>query len=416
MKIIVQEDGYVYPAIYSYVKILLDGIFWGTIHQDYWSEYLSGGTSSPYTVYSVWDIYQMENGDLLLGGAIANDTLLPNTFRGISRIHADGSHDPTFPVLNITPNTGYGAVHRIFRAPDGAWYISGGFTAINGHETNRLARLTPDFEVDTTFVSPFIYDGPFYPRANVVLVDNQNRVWVSGDIMRLQEDPNDTIQIIRLLPDGEVDSTFLPRKLENVYPDFWTDIPTIAFGAQELINEPGKYIIHGQFNYFNDTLQPCITAVNDAGVIQNNFFQDQGATVNLYDDNASPKMPRIDVVKQRPDGSIFIGGAFSQFMGEERYSVVKLKPDSITATQPELEKGTFNLYPNPASETLHISMQDGNAISGMIYNALGKNVFTFSIKTYETQIDIHKLEAGIYFVKIKLENGEIVVRKFVKGR
>src|SRR5690606_19494989 len=140
LEIIAQDDGYVYPTIYGYNKILLNGIPWSLAYQQFWSDYIIGGTFNPYTVERVWDIYQMDNGDLLLGGAIANDTLLPNELRGLSRIHADGSHDPTFPVLNITPNIGNGAVHRIFPAPDGGWYISGGFTAINGHETNRVAK------------------------------------------------------------------------------------------------------------------------------------------------------------------------------------------------------------------------------------------------------------------------------------
>src|SRR5690606_23938733 len=283
-------DGYVYPSIQSYNKILLDGISWTMAHQQFWSDYLVGGTSNPHNVERVWDIYQMENGDLLLGGAIANDTLLPNELRGLSRIHADGSHDPTFPVLNITPNIGNGAVHRIFPAPDGGWYISGGFTAINGHETNRVAKLTPDFEVDTTFVSPFVYDGMVAYSSNIILVDSESRVWVSGYQMRLQENPTDTIQIIRLLPGGEVDSTFLPRKLKNIYPDSWIAVPTIAIQAQELVNEPGKYFIYGQFNYFEDTIQPCITVVNDAGTIQPNYFQGQGATINLPNDEVNPKM------------------------------------------------------------------------------------------------------------------------------
>ena len=169
LEIVAQDDGYVWPMVYGIFKELLNGIPWHVAYNESWSEYQSGGTSSPYIIKRVWDIYQMENGELLLGGAIANDTLLPNVFRGIARIHADGSHDPTFPVLNITPNNQYGSVQRIFRAPDGAWYIAGGFTAINGHETNRIARLTPDFEVDTAFVSPFIYDSFLTAGANIVV-------------------------------------------------------------------------------------------------------------------------------------------------------------------------------------------------------------------------------------------------------
>lgn len=413
LEIVAQDDGYIWPTIYGLSKVLLDGVPWPVAHQEFWGAYFVGGTFNPYTVARIWDIYQMDNGDLLLGGAIANDTLLPNELRGISRIHADGSHDPTFPVLNITPNTGNGAVHRIFRAPDGAWYISGGFTAINGHETNRVAKLTPNFEVDTTFVSPLVYDGIVAYSANIILVDSQSRVWVSGYQMQLQENPIDTIQLIRLLPNGEVDASFLPRKLENIYPDSWIHVPTIAFRAQELINEPGKYLIYGQFNYFDDIFQPCITVVNDAGVIQHNYFQDQGATINFHNENDNPKWPQITVVKQRTDGNLFIGGGFSEFMGEERYSVVKLKQGFVGVEEAE-QKADVKIYPNPAHDFLRIVSKNANLKSGAIFNTIGQKLASFSINNSENQIDISRLNSGIYFVQIEMLTGDMVVKKFVK--
>lgn len=413
-KIIAQEDGYVYPDITSYSKLSLDGPSWGSIYGDYWSDYKAGGTSSPYTVIRVWDIYQMENGDLLLGGAIANDTLLPNELRGISRIHSDGSHDPTFPVLNITPNNASGAVRKIYPAPDGSWYISGSFTAINDHETNHVAKLTPEFAVDTTFVSPFMYDGPVNYTEDIILVDDQSRVWVSGYRMRLQENPNDTIQIIRLLPNGEVDSTFLPRKSENNYPNSWYPSPSLAYYAREVESHPGNYFIYGSFSHFNDTLQSCITVVNDAGIIQENFFQSQGATEYDINNQAYPNMPRIRVVKQHADGSLLIGGGFTEFMGETRYSVVKLKQGFVGVEEAE-QKVDIKLYPNPATDVLHISSGNANLKSGIIFNAVGQEVIAVLIKNQEGQVDIRRLNPGIYFVRIELESGYVVVKKFVKG-
>ena len=114
IEIIVQADGYVFPYITNLFKITLDGDLWSSIHGTFWPEYNVGGTFSPYNVARAWDIYQMDNGDLLIGGAIANDTLQPGLFRGITRIHADGTHDATFPIINITPNNASGAVRRFF--------------------------------------------------------------------------------------------------------------------------------------------------------------------------------------------------------------------------------------------------------------------------------------------------------------
>ena len=58
----------------------------------YWAEFNAGGANSPYNVARTWDIYQLENSDLLLVVQLASDTLQPGLFRGITRIHPDGTH------------------------------------------------------------------------------------------------------------------------------------------------------------------------------------------------------------------------------------------------------------------------------------------------------------------------------------
>ena len=393
-------------------KVSLEGIPWVIESGSYFCEYLRGSANSPYNVGRIWDIYQMENGDLLLGGAIANDTLLPNTFRGISRIHVDGSHDPTFPVLNITPNNAGGAVREIYRSPDSSWYISGSFTAINGYETNHVAKLTPEFEVDTTFVSPFMYDGPVPYSEDIILLDSQSRVWVSGYQMRLQENPTDTIQIVRLFPDGAVDSTFLPRYVSNVYPSNWYLAPCEAYFAKEMESHPGNYLIYGSFSQFNDTLQSCITVVNDAGIIQNNFFQGQGATEYNINNQPYPNTPSIVKVEELDDGSLLIGGGFNEFMGEERFSMVKLKPDSITATSPEIERALLKVYPNPARSNVTITIEDNRSGLVHIITLSGKVLETHQMLNGRLILDISAYPNGMYFLRVTLED-EVVLRKLV---
>ena len=66
------------------------------------------------------------------------------------------------------------------------------------------------------------------------------------------------------------------------------------------------------------------------------------------------------------------------------------------------------VYPNPAKQEINISStQKIEKIS--VYNSLGQ--FLFDSKT--NQINIEKLEKGIYFIKITTEKGELV-EKFIK--
>ena len=405
LEIIMQDDGYVFPYIQALGKISLEATPWVIETGQHFGDYFIGGTNNPYNVERVWDIDQLENGDLLIGGAIATDTLQPGLLRGITRMHADGSHDPTFPILNITPNNGGGAVREIFYAPDGSWYISGSFTAINGHETNHVAKLNSDFQVDTDFVSPFMYDGPVDYTEDIVLVDSQSRIWVSGYDMRLQENPNDTIQIIRLLPDGAVDESFLPRKLANNYPDDWQFRPSLAYYGQELINHPGNYILYGSFSHFNEVAQPCITVVNDQGEIQEHFLQNQGATVHL-DDNDALRMPRIDVVKQLDNGKLLIGGAFSEFMGETRHSLVRLEPGFLS-TENRTNENQFQVFPNPAKDIVNINHPHTDNGNFQITDIRGKIIAQGPLSAEFTQISVDRLNDGIYLIRLE-DNGSFL--------
>lgn len=79
-----------------------------------------------------------------------------------------------------------------------------------------------------------------------------------------------------------------------------------------------------------------------------------------------------------------------------------------------IELENLNVYPNPATDFLHISSDKVNIMSGVIFNAVGKKVISFSIKNQVGKVDVGRLNPGIYFVIVQLEMGQVEVRKFVK--
>lgn len=72
-----------------------------------------------------------------------------------------------------------------------------------------------------------------------------------------------------------------------------------------------------------------------------------------------------------------------------------------------------NIYPNPASQTIKVetdlSQEKGTVI---IYSIHGQKLLTRSLKGSETEIDISRLENGIYFFEVIGE--EKVVLRFIK--
>ncbi len=108
---------------------------------------------------------------------------------------------------------------------------------------------------------------------------------------------------------------------------------------------------------------------------------------------------------------------------------------SFTIVQPnitEQQTDKIKLYPNPANENLTISVTDAQLriMDVSILDITGKQIMP-SLKAIATnneqitssqtprndghliEINIKTLPAGLYFVKVKTNNGEII-RKFVK--
>ncbi|MEI7803203.1 MAG: T9SS type A sorting domain-containing protein, partial [Bacteroidota bacterium] len=78
-------------------------------------------------------------------------------------------------------------------------------------------------------------------------------------------------------------------------------------------------------------------------------------------------------------------------------------------------KASINLYPNPATEQLIIDNGQLIIKEIEISDALGRiQRCEFKVQRPSTQIDIHSLPSGIYFIKVYFADGSMEVRRFVK--
>jgi hypothetical protein len=77
-------------------------------------------------------------------------------------------------------------------------------------------------------------------------------------------------------------------------------------------------------------------------------------------------------------------------------------------------KGKIALYPNPASTTLTIESASGLIQSVTIFDMTGREVYSLqNLRSKSQSVPMNNLPAGIYIVKIGLENGEFT-GKFMK--
>jgi hypothetical protein len=429
----VHDGGYLFCTGDVLSKRSFTGISWFNETGDTWGDYFKAGDwgigNNPYEVRWTQDIFILEDQSVLIGGAIATDTMQPSLFRHLMRLLPDGSHDDTFPIVEAMPQGLNTHISKIERASDGSWYVSGRFEGINGHISPHIAHLTADFEVDTDFVSPFFYESISSGlHTELKLLDSQDRLWFSGFRVKLADNPNDILHLVRLLPNGTVDPDFQVGRIESQYPIDWEDVPIIVKGICESQVEENVFYIYGAFSHYNDTAQPCISALNDAGYIQENYFMNQGTTANDYDpdDPQEKRHPSVKAMEMLPDGSLMVGGSFSDFMGVERYSMVKLNQGTVGTSDRDRLEGKVKVYPNPARDRVTIQvgtsapprLRSVTALSDQIESIRitdlsGRAVASYPWNGDNASYDVSNLAKGVYVVQIMDSDTVIGLEKLV---
>ncbi|WP_460219584.1 T9SS type A sorting domain-containing protein [Psychroserpens sp. MEBiC05023] len=77
-------------------------------------------------------------------------------------------------------------------------------------------------------------------------------------------------------------------------------------------------------------------------------------------------------------------------------------------------KSEFEISPNPATSKLNINLsQNLDNANITVYNVLGKKVYTRSLDTLTSSIDVSNWNSGIYLVRIST-NSKTITKRFVK--
>jgi len=410
------EAGYIFVSnTHGIAKVTYEGEFWFLAHNgERWGDYFMNVWSepNPYNVQNVWSLYVLEDQKVLIGGAIATDTLQPYLYRALTRLNADGSHDADFPIIEAMPNNPNVTIYRIHKDSQDRWYLTGNFQGINGHLTNHIARLHADFSVDVSFVSPFQFTNFAAIEPHIFLVDSQDRVWVSGYKMVVDGSPEDSLSIARLLPDASFDESFYPEQLKAIYPDTFGYRQEFVFGGREIENN--HYMLYGTFSHFNDTVQNCITVVDDNGYIQYNYFQGSRVLKNRYSPipTSNPGRPAILGVTELDDGSLILGGLFSEFDGETRYNVVKLNKGTVGLNEKDRVDNLLEIFPNPATDRLNIYFPVRGSGQIAIFDLSGKMLLNENYLGEQLQVDVSGFPSGMYLIRLA-DDDKVAVKKFV---
>ena len=82
-----------------------------------------------------------------------------------------------------------------------------------------------------------------------------------------------------------------------------------------------------------------------------------------------------------------------------------------------MEQIAVAIFPNPFTSELHILSANEHIVNLRVYASSGMLVFSKnSVHEKMTKLDSRFLDAGLYFIKIDLDNGKTVVKKAVLER
>jgi uncharacterized delta-60 repeat protein len=262
----------------------------GTLDTDFDPGFGAGNTIS--TV-----LLQLD-GKIIIGGSFTS-------FNGISRnriarLNSDGTLDTSFD-----PGTGpnSGANSTIFSAslqPDGKIIIGGAFTSYGGTPVNRIARLNPDGTRDPGFDPGGGAGGDFGYIFCISLLPG-GKIMIGGAFTSYNFTSRN--RIARLNSDGSLDLDFDPGTAANSF--VYSILPQLD----------NKVIIGGNFTSYNDLPINRIARLNSDGNLDSSF--NPGAGTDLL----------ISAVRQRSDGKIIIGGAFTTYNLLPRDGLALLDPD-----------------------------------------------------------------------------------------
>ncbi len=85
--------------------------------------------------------------------------------------------------------------------------------------------------------------------------------------------------------------------------------------------------------------------------------------------------------------------------------------DSTTGTGKINMNDNINIYPNPANDNINIDIEEEACIE--ILNIQGQIVFNESLTTKINNLDISRLNSGVYILRIKADRG-VTLRKLIK--
>lgn len=388
--------GYVYnpngsPSTnYILVKLNTDGSFDANFGNN-------GVVIGPSTQNPVFQISTMKidaEGKIFAAGFV-ND---PDK-AAIMKFNEDGSVDTSFGNNGVAVYDGYeiSAAEDICLQEDGKILI-GGMWVGDGHNIAFFARFNANGTLDTAFgnnggveltVGNY-YTGQSFTTA--IDVDKEGNVVAAGHFWVANEPLQYDIFVTRYDNNGVLDTSFGNNGINILRP---------TQGASNYISDmvvasDSTIYLSGRICVYYTTFDFLALGLDKNGALNANFANNG---IFIYHDPANLEVDAaaIDITY---DNKLVIGGSHSDSNYYYDFMVARIYSDiTIYEALADNEYVGFNIYPNPTSEFVNITLNNDLTYKAEIVDMNGRVVMMSNVCN-GSSLDISTLNAGNYFIVI----------------
>ncbi len=302
-----------------------------------------------------------------------------------------------------THRTGNGAIYEIEQQPDGKFLCSGACTIYDGQPVRKVFRVQPDGALDTTFDS-----GITWGEAFGFLPLPDGRSYAVG-IMQQNSLPLDTLRCIRLLANGELDTSF-------IYDHNWSlgTIPNygnlgVTLGTIQHIGN--KLLVTGYFQAVNGQPRLGLCMLDSTGALSTEFHN-AGVGPYSYQDFV---YGGVDGAVLTPDNMLYVYGAYHGYTDgttndpDQRFITRLYGPDLTTAVSDATVpvQATVRVAPNPTTGHFTLSLPaDLGPAQARLLDASGRVVEHYTLPGGAEQQPLSTAaEPGTYLLLVEARDG-----------
>ena len=241
------------------------------------------------------------------------------------RFDAAGSWDQLYaPAID-------GTVSRLLVLANGNILLAGSFTSVDGHATNRLARLLSDGTVDTTFTVPAtnlpsnftalaaapdgtIYLGTSgYPQTN----------WTATGFVTVWPK-----LLYKVNAGGVVDASFAPGfgLVDTSGTSYYYFGNSLAVNAL-YVTSTGDVVAGGSFTQVNGTATNYLAKLSSTGGLDSAYKPQLGYTQNQGTYFGFGASAGVSALTDAGDGKVYVGGLFNSVNGYAQSALARFNAD-----------------------------------------------------------------------------------------